>query len=62
MQEVMKSEPLAQYLPVFLRHCYQAAKNSTLLVAQAIPSDIMNKFLEFCYCDKVLNPITGFEA
>lgn len=60
ISEIMQCSEIAFHLPDFITNVYHA--QTRVIVNLQVSHDTFTKFLEFCYCDRVLTPLTGHDV
>ena len=59
LEDVFKSQNLREKLPPFLVKIFDAKHGERIHLRGIIHKEEFIKFLEFAYCDKLIEPVTG---
>jgi hypothetical protein len=64
MSDILENSELVNLMPNFFQLVFKTPVGDSLALTfeREITHEDFTKFLEYCYCDKVLSPITGNQA
>ncbi len=62
IHQIFRCPQTALLLPEFLTQIYFAEPNQTVLVQSSQRLDSLTRLVEYCYCNRLIRPITGVEA